>query len=183
MTKSELCQTLKNLARQESKLADKGSYIDVSNRRLQVQLTQQAKISPTLFLFGGIFAFAGFVSGLRAGGKTAGPALVISVSAWYDKRKPSDKSEFGEKRPPQSRLTPCQLSQRESQENERLVFASPFGRGTPKGRRGFYPLAKFQFPSCIKITAAYAKGHVSLAIHDLFAFWRTHDAAGIFPFF
>jgi len=64
LTKSVLCQTLKNLARQGSKLADKGSYIDVSDRRLQAQLTQQAKIPPTLFLLGGIFAFAGFVSGL-----------------------------------------------------------------------------------------------------------------------
>ena len=66
MTKSELCQTLKSLARQGSKLADKGAYIDVSDRRLQAQLTQQAKIPLTLFLFGGIFAFAGIVSDLRS---------------------------------------------------------------------------------------------------------------------
>ena len=34
-----ICQTLKNLARLGSKLADKGAYIDVSDRRPQVQLT------------------------------------------------------------------------------------------------------------------------------------------------
>lgn len=45
LTKSTLCQTLKNLARQGSKPAVKGAYMDVSDRRLQVQLTQQAKIS------------------------------------------------------------------------------------------------------------------------------------------
>ena len=67
LTKSTLCQTLKKTARQESKLADKGACMDVSDRRLHVQLTQQAKIPSNLSLFEGIFAFAGFVSGLRTG--------------------------------------------------------------------------------------------------------------------
>jgi len=39
----------------------------VSDRRLHVQLTQQAKIPSNSFLFEGIFAFAGFVNGLRNG--------------------------------------------------------------------------------------------------------------------
>ncbi|MBQ9952259.1 MAG: hypothetical protein IJO98_08990, partial [Clostridia bacterium] len=47
------------------KLADKGAYINVSDCRLQVQLTQQAKIPSNLSSFEGIFAFAGFVSGLN----------------------------------------------------------------------------------------------------------------------
>ena len=59
LTKSTLCQTLKNPARQGSKLAAKGAYIDVSDRRLQVQLTQQAKIPSALLLSEGIFVFAG----------------------------------------------------------------------------------------------------------------------------
>ena len=69
LTKSTLCQTLRNLARQGNKLADKGAYINVSDCRLQVQLTQQAKIPSNLSSFEGIFAFAGFVSGLKSGGK------------------------------------------------------------------------------------------------------------------
>ena len=51
-------------ARQGSKLAGKGAYIDVSDRRLLVQLTQEAKIAPVFSLFRAIFAFAGFVSAL-----------------------------------------------------------------------------------------------------------------------
>ena len=35
LTKPTLCQALKNPARQGSKLAAKGAYIDVSDRRLQ----------------------------------------------------------------------------------------------------------------------------------------------------
>ena len=50
---------------QGSKLASKGAYIDVSDRRMQVQLTQEAKIAPDFFLFRAIFAFAGFVSALN----------------------------------------------------------------------------------------------------------------------
>ena len=51
-------------ARQGSKLAAKGAYIDVSDRGLHVQLTQEAKIAPDFSLFRAIFAFAGFVSAL-----------------------------------------------------------------------------------------------------------------------
>ncbi|MBR6766592.1 MAG: hypothetical protein IKM02_01440, partial [Clostridia bacterium] len=51
------------------KLADKGAYIDVSDRRLQVWLTQQAKIPSNFTSFEGIFVFAGFVSGLTGGMK------------------------------------------------------------------------------------------------------------------
>ena len=64
LTKPTLCQTLKNPARQGSKFAAKGAYIDVSDHRLQVQLTQQAKIPSALLLSEGIFAFAGFISSL-----------------------------------------------------------------------------------------------------------------------
>ena len=52
-------------ARQGSKLAAKGAYIDVSDRRLHVQLTQEAKIASDFSLIRAIFAFAVFVSALR----------------------------------------------------------------------------------------------------------------------
>ena len=39
--------------------------MDVSDRRLHVQLTQEAKIASDFSLFRAIFAFAGFVSALR----------------------------------------------------------------------------------------------------------------------
>ena len=55
-------------ARQGSKLAAKGAYIDVSDRRLLVQLTQEAKIAPDFSFIRAIFAFAGFVSALSARG-------------------------------------------------------------------------------------------------------------------
>ena len=64
LTKSAICQSLKKPARQGSKLADKGAYIDVSDRSLQAQLTQQTKILTTFLLFVRIFVFAGFVRGL-----------------------------------------------------------------------------------------------------------------------
>ena len=66
LTKSTLCQTLRKPARRGSKLADKGAYMDVSDRRLQVQLTMQAKITSNFSSFEVIFAFVGFVSGLRS---------------------------------------------------------------------------------------------------------------------
>ena len=53
-------------ARQGSKLADKGAYMDVSDRRLQVQLTPEAKIASDFSLVRAIFVFAGFVSALTA---------------------------------------------------------------------------------------------------------------------
>ena len=65
LTKSTLCQTLKKRARQGSKPAAKGAYTDVSNRRLQARLTRQARIPSAFLVSEGIFAFAGFVSGLR----------------------------------------------------------------------------------------------------------------------
>ena len=40
LTKSTLCQTLRKPARQGSKAANKGAYMDVSDRNLQSQLTQ-----------------------------------------------------------------------------------------------------------------------------------------------
>ena len=64
LIKSTLCQTLKKPARQGSQLAVKEAYIDVSDRRLHVQLTQEAKIASDFSLIRAIFAFAGFVSGL-----------------------------------------------------------------------------------------------------------------------
>jgi len=39
--------------------------MDVSDRRLQAWLTMQSKIPAIFIFFVGIFAFAGFVSGLR----------------------------------------------------------------------------------------------------------------------
>ena len=65
MTKSRLCQKLKKPARQGSKIAKKGVYTDVNDRVLQSLLTQQAKIPANFLSFPGIFAFAGFVSGLN----------------------------------------------------------------------------------------------------------------------
>ena len=52
-------------ASQGSKLASKGAYMDVSDRRMQVQLTQEAKIASYFFFIGAIFAFVGFVSALN----------------------------------------------------------------------------------------------------------------------
>ena len=53
-------------ARQGSELANKGAYIDVSDRSLQAKLTQEAKITSASFLSEVIFAFGGFVSGLKS---------------------------------------------------------------------------------------------------------------------
>ena len=49
----------------EAVLAPKGAYIDVSDRRMQVQLTQEAKIASDFYLIRAIFVFVGFVSALR----------------------------------------------------------------------------------------------------------------------
>ena len=49
---------------QGSKLASKGAYIDVSDRRMQVLLTQEAKIAPDFYFIRAIFAVVGFVSAL-----------------------------------------------------------------------------------------------------------------------
>ena len=53
-------------ARQGSKLASKGAYIDVSDRRMQVQLTPEAKIASDFYSIRAIFAFVGFVSALNS---------------------------------------------------------------------------------------------------------------------
>ena len=52
-------------ASQGSKLASKGAYIDVSDRKMQVQLTQEAKIASDFSFIRAIFAVVGFVSALR----------------------------------------------------------------------------------------------------------------------
>ena len=67
-------------ASQGSKLAGKGAYIDVSDRRRQVQLTQEAKIASDFSLFRAIFAFAGFVSAL-GGGKIFPPLKALLIAA------------------------------------------------------------------------------------------------------
>ena len=56
-------------ARQGSNLTAKGTYLDVSDRRLQVLLTPEAKIASDFSLVRAIFAFAGFVSALKPGRK------------------------------------------------------------------------------------------------------------------
>ena len=60
--------------------------MDVSDRSLQVLLTQQAKILTTLLLFIRIFAFAGFVRGLSA--CTVCRRLKTSFNVLY-KKKPN----------------------------------------------------------------------------------------------
>ena len=49
---------------QGSKLASKGAYMDVSDRRMQVQLTPEAKIASDFLFIRAIFAVVGFVSAL-----------------------------------------------------------------------------------------------------------------------
>jgi len=54
LTKSALCQTPKKPARQGSKAANKGAYMDVSDRNLQPPLTLQVKIPSNYLSFEGI---------------------------------------------------------------------------------------------------------------------------------
>ena len=64
--------------------------MDVSDRRMQVQLTQEAKIASDFFFIGAIFAVVGFVSALTAAlppPLTSTPAGVILHT-----RRQSDKS-------------------------------------------------------------------------------------------
>ncbi len=49
--------------------------MDVSDRRMQVQLTQEAKIISDFYSIRAIFAFVGFVNGLGAG-SFPGPVLL-----------------------------------------------------------------------------------------------------------
>ena len=65
LTKSTDWQSLRKPARQGSKLADKGAYTGVSDRRLQVKLTTEAEIASEFYWARTISAFAGFVSALR----------------------------------------------------------------------------------------------------------------------
>ena len=52
---------------QGNKPAGKSVYLNVSDRRLQVLLTPEAKIASDFSLVRAIFAFAGFVSALKPG--------------------------------------------------------------------------------------------------------------------
>ena len=54
--------------------------MDVSDRRMQVQLTPEAKIASDFFFIGAIFAVVGFVSALNAPEPYA-PALFRLTSA------------------------------------------------------------------------------------------------------
>ena len=58
-------------ARQGSELANKETYLNVSDRRLQVTLTPQAKTASSLFFSEAVFAFAGFISALSAVSQSA----------------------------------------------------------------------------------------------------------------
>ena len=51
--------------------------MDVSDRRLHVQLTQEAKIASDFSFFWAIFVFAGFVSALKGPGQNPGPFFAI----------------------------------------------------------------------------------------------------------
>ena len=66
-------------ARQGSKLAGKGAYLDVSDRRLQVLLTLEAKIASDFSLVRAIFAFAGFVSALGFALRAKLPRLKLKI--------------------------------------------------------------------------------------------------------
>ena len=58
-------RVMRKPASQGSGLADKGSFTDVSDRRLQVQLAQEAKIATDFHFIKAIFAVVGFVSAMR----------------------------------------------------------------------------------------------------------------------
>ena len=63
-------------ASQGSKLAGKGTYRDVSNRRGRVRAADaERKKLPLIFLIRTIFAFAGFVSNLKRAPKLGGADL------------------------------------------------------------------------------------------------------------
>ena len=53
--------------------------MDVSDRRMQVQLTQEAKIASDFFFIGAIFAVVGFVSALTGPGVFPAPFYVADV--------------------------------------------------------------------------------------------------------
>ena len=55
--------------------------MDVSDRRMQVQLTQEAKIASDFFFIGAIFAVAGFVSALAGAAPLRGRARFMPAGA------------------------------------------------------------------------------------------------------
>ena len=66
---------------QGSKLASKEAYMDVSDRRMQVQLTQEARIASDFSYIRAILAVVGFVSALAASGLSPWtPFFVPAVS-------------------------------------------------------------------------------------------------------
>ena len=67
-------RAVRKLASQGSKLASKGAYINVSDRRMQVQLTPEAKIVSDFNLIRAIFAVVGFISALCAPKWTRSPS-------------------------------------------------------------------------------------------------------------
>ena len=53
--------------------------MDVSDRRMQVQLTQEAKIASDFFFIGAIFAVVGFVSALTGAPRLWSAGIVVSI--------------------------------------------------------------------------------------------------------
>ena len=56
--------------------------MDVNNRRLHVQLTQEVEIAPDFFFIRAIFAFAGFVSTLKPPDQSGGPGAPAVSQRW-----------------------------------------------------------------------------------------------------
>ena len=84
-------------ASQGRKLANKKPYTDVSDRRLQVKLTQKAKIATGFSFIRAIFAFAGFVNALRHGSQ---PCLFPSqIRNCQNERRKPDFNHQGAARP------------------------------------------------------------------------------------
>ena len=54
--------------------------MDVSDRRMQVQLTQEAKIISDFYSIRAIFAFVGFVNGLKRRSRNASEAPFVVLS-------------------------------------------------------------------------------------------------------
>ena len=89
LTKSTDCQRDEKACKTRKQTCRQGSLHGVSDRRLHVQLTQEAKIASDFSLFRAIFAFAGFVSALTGPDVfrprifiAAPPARALPGSAW-----------------------------------------------------------------------------------------------------
>ena len=89
LTKSTDCQRDEKACKTRKQTCRQGSLHGVSDRRLHVQLTQEAKIASDFSLFRAIFAFAGFVSALTGPDVfrprifiAAPPALALPGSVW-----------------------------------------------------------------------------------------------------